>query len=55
MKEQLKGRGFAEEKEILSVLSGLMSEAPPDMIVRVFADWNQRLRLCLLMDREYIE
>jgi hypothetical protein len=55
MKEQLKGRGFAEKKELLSVLSELMSEAPPDMIVRVFADWNQRLRLCLLMDGECVE
>jgi hypothetical protein len=31
--EQLKGRSFAEGKELLSVLSELMSEIPPDMIL----------------------
>jgi hypothetical protein len=32
IKEQLKGRSFAEGEELLSVLSELMSEIPPDMI-----------------------
>jgi hypothetical protein len=31
MKEQLKGRDFAEEEELLSVLSELTSEISPDM------------------------
>jgi hypothetical protein len=48
-KEQLKGRSFAEEEELLSVLSELMSEIPPGMIVRVFADRNRRLWPRLLM------
>jgi hypothetical protein len=34
-KEQSKRRAFAEEEEFLSVLSELMSEIPPDMILRV--------------------
>jgi hypothetical protein len=55
MKEQLKGRSFAEEEELSSVLSELISEIPLDMIVLVFADWNRRLRLCRLMDGEYVE
>jgi hypothetical protein len=38
MKEKLNERHFAEEEEILSVLSELMSEIPPDVILRVFAD-----------------
>jgi hypothetical protein len=54
MKEQLKGRSFAEEEELASALSELMSKSPPDMILRVFADWNRRLWLCLLMKREYV-
>jgi hypothetical protein len=37
------------------VLSELISKIPPDMIVRVFADWNRRLWLCLLMEGEYVE
>jgi hypothetical protein len=52
MKEQLKGGSFAEEEELLSVLSELMSAIPPDMILRVFADWDRRLRRCLLMEGE---
>jgi hypothetical protein len=32
MKGQLKGRNFAEKEELLSVLSALMSEIPPDII-----------------------
>jgi hypothetical protein len=55
MKEQLKGRSFAEEEELLSVLSAFMSEIPCDMVLRVFADWNRRLRLCLLMKGEDVE
>jgi hypothetical protein len=35
----LKERYFAEEKELLSVISELMNEIQPDMILRVFADW----------------
>jgi hypothetical protein len=54
-KEQLKGRSFAQEEELLSGLAGLMSEIPPDVILRVFADWNQSLRLCLLTEDEYAE
>jgi hypothetical protein len=50
MKEQLKGRSFAEEEGLSSVLSELTSE-----ILRVFADWNRRLRLCLLVEGEYVE
>jgi hypothetical protein len=55
MKEQLKGRSFAEEEQLLSVLSERMSEIPPDMILRLFADWNRRLPLCLPIDGEYVE
>jgi hypothetical protein len=40
IKEELKGRSFAEEEYLLSVLSELMSDIPPDMIMRVFTDWN---------------
>jgi hypothetical protein len=42
MKEQLKGGIVAEEQELLSVRSQLMSETPPDMILRVFADWDRQ-------------
>jgi hypothetical protein len=49
MKEQLKGRSFAEEEELLFVLSDVMSEIPLDMILPVFADWDRQLRRCLLM------
>jgi hypothetical protein len=38
LKEQLKGRIFAKEKEHLSVFSEPMSETPPDMILRLFTD-----------------
>jgi hypothetical protein len=54
-KEQLKGRGFAEGEGLLSVLSELMSEAPPDIILGAFADWDRCLRYCLLMEGEYVE
>jgi hypothetical protein len=40
MKEQLKRRSFVEEEELLSVLSELMSQIAPDMILRVFDDRN---------------
>jgi hypothetical protein len=40
MTESLKRRGFAEEEELLSVLSELMSEIPPDMTL-----WSLPLRL----------
>jgi hypothetical protein len=43
MKKQLKGRNFADE-ELLSVLSELMSEIRPEVILRVFADWDRQLR-----------
>jgi hypothetical protein len=55
IKEQLKGRGFAEEEEFLWLPSELMSEIPPDMILRVFADWHRRLWLCVLMEWQYGE
>jgi hypothetical protein len=55
MKEPLKGRSFAHEEELISVPCELMSEIPPDMILRVFADWGSWLRRCLLMEAEYIE
>jgi hypothetical protein len=55
MKEQLKERSFADEEEVLPVPSGLISEIPPDMSLRVFADWNRRLRLCLVIEGEYVE
>jgi hypothetical protein len=55
MKEQLKGRSLTEEEELLSVLSELMSEIPPDMIFRVFAHWDRGSRRCLLMEGEYVE
>jgi histone-lysine N-methyltransferase SETMAR len=55
LKEQLKGRSFSEEEELLSALSELMSEIPPDMILRVFEDWDRRLRLCLQRKGEYVE
>jgi hypothetical protein len=53
MKEHLKEKSFAEEEELLSVLSELVSEIPPDMIVRVSADWDRQR--CLLMEGQYIE
>jgi hypothetical protein len=40
MNEQLKGRSFVEEDELLSMLSELMSEIPPDEILHVFPDWD---------------
>jgi hypothetical protein len=49
MKEQLKERSFAQEEELSSVLSELMSEIPPGMIVWVFAGRNRRLWPRLLM------
>jgi hypothetical protein len=52
MKKQLIGSIFAEGKELLSVISDPMNEIPPDMILRVFADWDRRLRCCLLMEGE---
>jgi hypothetical protein len=55
IKEQFKGRIFAEEEELLSVRSALMSEIPPDMTLQVFADWDRRLRRWLLMEGEYVE
>jgi hypothetical protein len=55
MKEQLKGRNFADEEELLSVLSGLTSEIPLDMILQVVADWNRRPRRCLLIQGEHVE
>jgi hypothetical protein len=55
MKERLRERSFAEEEELASVLSELISEIPPDMTPRVFADWNRRLWLCLLIEGEYVE
>jgi hypothetical protein len=55
MKEQLKGRGFAEEEELLSMLSEPMSEIPPNMILRVFANGDRRLQRCLLMEGEHVE
>jgi hypothetical protein len=55
MKEQLKERSFAEEEELLSVLSELMSEIPLGIILPVFAGWDRKLRHCLLMEGEYVE
>jgi hypothetical protein len=43
MIEQLSGINFAEKKELLSVLSELMSQIPPDMGLRVFANGIRRL------------
>jgi hypothetical protein len=53
--EALKRRTFAEEEELLSVLSELMSETPPDMILPVLADWNRRVWLCVLMEGKCAE
>jgi hypothetical protein len=55
MKEQLKLRSPAEEEELSLMLSELVSETLPDMILRLFADWNRRPRLCLLMEGGYVE
>jgi histone-lysine N-methyltransferase SETMAR len=52
VKEQLKGKSLVEEGELLSVPSAFLSEIPPDLILRVFADWNRRRRLCLRMAGE---
>jgi hypothetical protein len=54
MKKQLKGRSFAEHEQLLSVLFEALREIMPDMILRVVADWNRMLRLCLLMEGEYV-
>jgi hypothetical protein len=53
VKEQLKERSFAEEEKRILVLSELMSEIPPDMILRVFTHWNRRLRQRPRMEGEY--
>jgi hypothetical protein len=55
LRERLKERSFAEEEDLLSVLSELMSKFPSDMILRVFADWDRPLRHCLLTKEGYIE
>jgi hypothetical protein len=55
MKEQLKRSRFAEEEELSSVLSELMGEIQHRTILRVFADWNRRLRLCILMEGVKLE
>jgi hypothetical protein len=55
MKEQLKGRNFAAEEELFSVLSEHMNEIAPDMILRVFADWDRRPWRCFLMEGEYVK
>jgi hypothetical protein len=54
MKEQLKRRSFAEEEKLSSVLSALMSEIRPDVILRALADCDRRLQRCLLMKGEYV-
>jgi hypothetical protein len=38
-----------------TVLSELMSDTPSDMILRVFVDWDRRLRCCLAMEGEQVE
>jgi hypothetical protein len=43
---------FPEEEWLLSVLSELMIEIPPGMILRVSTDWDRQLWGCLLMERE---
>jgi hypothetical protein len=55
IKEQLKGRSFAEDKELLLAFSELISAILPHMIVLAFADWNRKLRLCLLKEGQYVE
>jgi hypothetical protein len=55
LKEQLKTRSYAEEEEVLSVLSELMSEIPPDMISRALFDWDRWLRLYILIKGAYVE
>jgi hypothetical protein len=55
MNKQLKGRSFAEDGELLSMLSEQISEIPPDMILQVFTDWDRRIRRCLLMEKGYVE
>jgi hypothetical protein len=55
IREQLKGWSFAEKEEPSSVLPEPMNEILPDPILRVFADWNRRLRLSRLMKGEYVQ
>jgi hypothetical protein len=55
VKGQSERRSLAEEGELLWVLPELESEIPPEMILRVVADWNRRLRLWLRKEREYVE
>jgi hypothetical protein len=40
------------EKEFFLMLSELGSEIVPDMISRVFADWNGRFPHCVLIEGE---
>jgi hypothetical protein len=54
-KEQLKGKSFAEEENLLSVLSGFMNEIPPDVILSVFTGWARQPQRCLLVKKEYVE
>jgi hypothetical protein len=55
VKGQLKEKSFVEEEELILVLSELLGEIPPDMILRVFADWNRRLRHRPRMERKYAD
>jgi hypothetical protein len=48
MKEPLKGRSFTKEEDPLSVFSEVMSELSHQVILRVFTDWDRRLRHCFL-------
>jgi hypothetical protein len=57
MTKQLKGRILAEEEELLSVLSELMSEIPPNMILVVLAAApdNEMLSRAMCMEMKIIE
>jgi hypothetical protein len=41
MKEQRKRRSLAEQEALLSLPSEPINEIPPDMNLRVLADWNR--------------
>jgi hypothetical protein len=55
MKEQLKERSFADDEELLSVLSEFMSGILSDMILRFFASSDRWLWRCLRMEVEHVE
>jgi hypothetical protein len=47
--------GLCRGEKFSFVMPKLMSENPPNMILRVFAKWDRRLWFCFLMEGGYAE